>query len=373
MSHVEQASDPKEDGRNAGVLTSVSNALVALHKEQFGRGPVRARTAFADDDTLICTMRDALLPAEQALVEMGHHERVQESRLFFQMATRHKFIDAVEELIGRKVAAFSSATDPHAAIVWEVFTLEPKTDARRSDRPRFKGHLTPRGEHVAARARTRRPLHGRHCGDQLPMPAAATATAADPSTELALARTSRSQIRSSASRHGSLPPSTVSARWKCRSASTESLASDSDRRSSSAPGVARPSLTYRAARPAPSASSSARDPQRVAEPAGVDLDDAHAAGVVGHQQPLALEPPQRLAQRGAADLQPLGDLQLHHPPPRSDLAAQDRRADELRDARDPAHAAPRRRRRAPLSSAARRARARSRARRARPRPRAGTP
>jgi hypothetical protein len=62
------------------------------------------------------------------LVEIGHQERVQEARLFFQMATRHKFVAAVEEITGRKVVAFSSATDPDAAIVWEVFRLQP-TDA----------------------------------------------------------------------------------------------------------------------------------------------------------------------------------------------------------------------------------------------------
>jgi len=41
------------------------------------------------------------------------------------MATRHKFVAAVEEITGRKVVAFSSATDPDAAIVWEVFRLQP--------------------------------------------------------------------------------------------------------------------------------------------------------------------------------------------------------------------------------------------------------
>src|SRR4051795_7622320 len=103
VSDVERLDAPQRDGRDGSVLTSVSNALVALHKEQFGRGPVRARTTFTDDDTLVCTFHEALLPAEQALVDMGQHERVQESRLFFQTATRDKFIAVVEELTGREV------------------------------------------------------------------------------------------------------------------------------------------------------------------------------------------------------------------------------------------------------------------------------
>jgi uncharacterized protein YbcI len=129
VADVERLDGPQRDGRDGGVLTSVSNAMVALHKEQFGRGPVRARTTFTDDDTLVCTLLDALLPAEQALVEMGHQERVQEARLFFQMATRDKFVAAVEERTGRRVVAFSSATDADAAVVWEIFRLQP-SDAR---------------------------------------------------------------------------------------------------------------------------------------------------------------------------------------------------------------------------------------------------
>jgi len=129
VSDVERLDGPQRDGRESSVLAGVSNAMVALHKEQFGRGPVRARTTFAGDDTLICTLQDALLPAEQALVDIGHQDRVQEARMFFQMATREKFISAVEELAGRTVVAFSSATDPDAAVVWEVFRLQP-SDAR---------------------------------------------------------------------------------------------------------------------------------------------------------------------------------------------------------------------------------------------------
>jgi uncharacterized protein YbcI len=46
-------------------LLEVSNAMVALHKEQFGRGPTRARANFAGPDALMCVWEDALLPAER--------------------------------------------------------------------------------------------------------------------------------------------------------------------------------------------------------------------------------------------------------------------------------------------------------------------
>src|SRR4051795_4244445 len=106
-------------------LTMVSNALVALHKEQFGRGPTGARSNFAGPDALLCVLEDALLPAERAMVEMGEHQRVRESRMFFQVATADQFVAVVERITGRTVRAFASATDPAQSVVMENFVFEP--------------------------------------------------------------------------------------------------------------------------------------------------------------------------------------------------------------------------------------------------------
>jgi uncharacterized protein YbcI len=106
-------------------MTAVANALVGLHKEQFGRGPTAARAYFAGPDTLICLLEDALLPAEQALVDMGEQQRVRDARLFMQVATADRFTSRIEELVGRKVHSFVSALDPDKAIAYEIFTFEP--------------------------------------------------------------------------------------------------------------------------------------------------------------------------------------------------------------------------------------------------------
>lgn len=105
---------------------ALANALVALHKEQFGRGPRLARTHFAGDDTVVTTFYDALLPAEKALAEMGEHLRVQESRLFFQEATRDRFIATIEGIVRRKVHSFHSTCDARTGIVMEIAVLEPR-------------------------------------------------------------------------------------------------------------------------------------------------------------------------------------------------------------------------------------------------------
>jgi uncharacterized protein YbcI len=111
------------------VLQNVSNAMVALHKEQFGRGPTKAQSHFAGADAIICVLDDALLPAERTMVEMGEQQRVRESRMFLQVATAGQFIATVEAITGRKVRAFASATDPDKGVVMENFVLEP--DGRR--------------------------------------------------------------------------------------------------------------------------------------------------------------------------------------------------------------------------------------------------
>ena len=106
------------------VLAAVSNAMVALHKEQFGRGPTSARSHLAGPDTLVCVLEHVLLPAELKLVDMGEAERVRESRLAFQVATTKDFVSAVEELVHRKVRAFGSSLDATENVVWEIFTFE---------------------------------------------------------------------------------------------------------------------------------------------------------------------------------------------------------------------------------------------------------
>ena len=106
------------------LLAGVSNAMVALHKEQFGRGPMSARSHFAGPNVLVCVLEDALLPAERKLVAMGDHQRVRETRVAFQVATTKEFIAAVEQIVGRKVRAFASATDVAQNVVFENFVFE---------------------------------------------------------------------------------------------------------------------------------------------------------------------------------------------------------------------------------------------------------
>lgn len=99
--------------------------MVRLYKEQFGRGPTKARTSFAGPDTVLCALEDSFTPAERRLVEMDEHQRLRDVRLFFQHATEREFYAIIETALNRKVRAFISGVDTRSDVSAELFFLEP--------------------------------------------------------------------------------------------------------------------------------------------------------------------------------------------------------------------------------------------------------
>ncbi len=119
--------DGQERQLDVGLLTSVSNEMVRLFTSQFGRGPTRVRTNWAGDDALVVLLADTLTPAERNLVLMGEHQRLRDTRLFFQHATVREFCEPIERLTGRRVRAFMSALDTEAdGMASELFVLRPR-------------------------------------------------------------------------------------------------------------------------------------------------------------------------------------------------------------------------------------------------------
>jgi len=117
------AGDPQYSTKAA-----ISREMVRLYKEQFGRGPTRARTEFAGPDVLVATLEDSFTPAERRLVEMGQVDRLRDMRTYFQHATEGDFCTSVEALLGRSVRGFTSGIDVAHDISTEVFYLEPGPD-----------------------------------------------------------------------------------------------------------------------------------------------------------------------------------------------------------------------------------------------------
>jgi uncharacterized protein YbcI len=121
---------PETAADRRGMQTAeLSNAMVRIYKEQFGRGPTKAHTAYATDDLLICTLENSLTPAERSMLGLDEHQRVREIRMFFQHAAEKEFVDTVERVSGRCVRGFVSGMDTHQDISTEVFYLEPGRDS----------------------------------------------------------------------------------------------------------------------------------------------------------------------------------------------------------------------------------------------------
>lgn len=114
------------DGATGSPLLHISNAMVRLYKEAFGRGPTKARAHFAGADTLIVLLQDSMTIAERNLAGMGQHERLRDSRQFLQYALEDEFRRVVEDALGRRTLAFISGFDPTRDIAVEVFTLQPQ-------------------------------------------------------------------------------------------------------------------------------------------------------------------------------------------------------------------------------------------------------
>ena len=123
-----QPATPTEESTDGQAFDSIraeiSREMVRLYKELFGRGPTKARTEFAGPDIVICSLENTFTPAERSLVEMGEHQRLRDTRLYFQVATSEKFREIVERLTGRRIRAFISGLDADADICSEVFYLE---------------------------------------------------------------------------------------------------------------------------------------------------------------------------------------------------------------------------------------------------------
>jgi uncharacterized protein YbcI len=111
----------------SSVRAEISRQMVRIYKEQFGRGPTKAKTEFAGPDIVICILEDSLTPAERRLAEMGEHQRLRDTRLFFQYATKGQFVATIESILNRRVRAFNSSIDTEEDVSVEVFHLEPST------------------------------------------------------------------------------------------------------------------------------------------------------------------------------------------------------------------------------------------------------
>jgi uncharacterized protein YbcI len=114
-------------------LLTISNGVVRLYKDAFGRGPRRARASYAGPDSLLVVLERTLTTAELGLVALGEHRRLHEARLIIQAALEPRAREIVEEVLHRRTLAFASGLDPRHDVAVLFFTLAPRPGSQDGD------------------------------------------------------------------------------------------------------------------------------------------------------------------------------------------------------------------------------------------------
>jgi len=117
-------SNTESSQSHGDVLTAISDGLVALLKEYYGRGPTRVKSYF-QDDLVVCLLRGGFSRVEQTLLDGGRGAAVIEQRMEFQDLMRARFEAVVEKATGRKVIGFMSGNQQDPDLMCEVFILDP--------------------------------------------------------------------------------------------------------------------------------------------------------------------------------------------------------------------------------------------------------
>lgn len=115
--------------RGAELLSQISNEMVRVMKEYFGRGPTSAKS-YMLDDLLVVVMRDGMTTAERTMLKFGRSDVVRHFRQEFENEMADRLTGAVEKLTGRTVVTYQSQVMFEPNTVVELFLFDrPAPDA----------------------------------------------------------------------------------------------------------------------------------------------------------------------------------------------------------------------------------------------------
>jgi uncharacterized protein YbcI len=106
------------------VLTAISDGMVGLLKEFYGRGPTRAKSYY-EDDLVVCVLRGGFSRVEQTLLDGGRGQAVIQQRMEFQEVMRQRFAKVIEDATRKRVIGFMSGNQQDPDLMCEVFILAP--------------------------------------------------------------------------------------------------------------------------------------------------------------------------------------------------------------------------------------------------------
>jgi uncharacterized protein YbcI len=115
--------DSDQSGRAESVRAAISNAVVGLKKDFYGKGPTKAKT-FLNDNYVFCVLEGGLTRNEETLIERGHEELVRNYRLRFQEAMEDSSVEAIQRITGRRVIGYHSQIVFNPERAFEIFVLD---------------------------------------------------------------------------------------------------------------------------------------------------------------------------------------------------------------------------------------------------------
>ncbi len=118
---------PQEEGTPAlaggRLLAEITNQIVALMREHYGRGPIKAKT-YVLDNLIVCVLSNGFTAIERTMMEGGEPDRVLEMRRGFQRVMKERYTAMIEALTGRKVLAFLSQAHVEPDLTIEMFLMD---------------------------------------------------------------------------------------------------------------------------------------------------------------------------------------------------------------------------------------------------------
>jgi uncharacterized protein YbcI len=107
---------------------TISNEIVRLQAEYYGKGPTRAKT-YILEDLVVVVLEESFTRAEKTLAERGERDAIEHIRRRFQQQMAEDFTSVVEQATGRKVRVFLSETNIDHDVSVETFLLaDERTD-----------------------------------------------------------------------------------------------------------------------------------------------------------------------------------------------------------------------------------------------------
>ncbi len=120
-----EAADPSTRRLTGGkLLAAISESIVQILRDHYGRGPMKAKT-YALDDIIAVVMRGSgFTPLEQTIMDSGQPDRVVDMRHDFQQMMTPRFTETIERLTDRKVVAFLSQAHVDPDLTLEIFFID---------------------------------------------------------------------------------------------------------------------------------------------------------------------------------------------------------------------------------------------------------